>query len=146
MMQLFDCPVGLSDHTMGIGAAVAAVALGASVIEKHFTLSRAEGGVDSAFSLEPHELKALVVETERAFLSLGRIQYGVQKAEEKSLKFKRSLYVVEDIQPGEPLTVVNVKSKRPALGLHTKYYEEILGKKAKEFIRKGTPLSSEMIG
>jgi pseudaminic acid synthase len=146
MMQLFNCPVGLSDHTMGIGAAVAAVALGASVIEKHFTLSRAEGGVDSAFSLEPHELKALVVETERAFLSLGRIQYGVQKAEEKSLKFKRSLYVVEDIQPGEPLTVVNVKSKRPALGLHTKYYEEVLGKKAKEFIRKGTPLSSEMIG
>jgi pseudaminic acid synthase len=145
MMQLFNCPVGLSDHTMGIGASVAAVALGACVIEKHFTLSRAEGGVDSAFSLEPHELKALVVETERAFLSLGRIQYGIQKAEEKSLTFKRSLYVVEDIRPGEPFTPANIKSKRPALGLHTKYYEGILGKKAKSFIRKGTPLSLNII-
>lgn len=146
MQQLFSCPVGLSDHTMGIGAAVAAVALGARVIEKHFTLSRADGGVDSAFSLEPHELQALVIETERAFLSLGQIQYGVQKAEEKSLQYKRSLYIVEDIQPGEAFTKDNVKSKRPAFGLHTKYYEQVLGKTAKVFIKKGTPLSLDIIG
>lgn len=145
MAQLFQCPIGLSDHTMGIGAAVAAVALGACVIEKHFTLSRADGGVDAAFSLEPHELKALVIETERAFLSLGTIQYGIQKAEEKSLMFKRSLYVVEDIKPGEVLTAANVKSKRPALGLHTKYYEQVLGKKANVLLKKGTPLSLDVI-
>ncbi len=145
MAQLFNCHVGLSDHTMGIGASVAAVALGARVIEKHFTLSRAKGGVDSAFSLEPQELKALVIETERAFLSLGNIQYGVQKAEEKSLHFKRSLYVVQDILQGEIFTKENVKSKRPALGLHTKYYDQILGKKAKIFIKCGTPLSLEVI-
>jgi pseudaminic acid synthase len=145
MAQLFNCHVGLSDHTMGIGASVAAIALGARVIEKHFTLSRAEGGVDSAFSLEPNELKELVIETERAFLSLGNIQYGIQKAEEKSLSFKRSLYVVQDILPGQIFTKENVKSKRPALGLHTRYYEEILGKKAKVFIKSGTPLSLDII-
>jgi pseudaminic acid synthase len=145
MAQLFNCYVGLSDHTMGIGASVAAVALGACVIEKHFTLSRAEGGVDSAFSLEPEELKALVIETERAFLSLGNIQYGIQEAEEKSLHFKRSLYVVQDILQGQLFTEENVKSKRPALGLHTKYYEQVLGKKAKKFIKKGTPLSLDII-
>lgn len=145
MAQLFDCHVGLSDHTMGIGASVAAVALGARVIEKHFTLSRAEGGVDSAFSLEPEELKALVNETERAFLALGNIQYGVQKAEEKSLNFKRSLYVVADIAAGEEFTSKNLKSKRPGLGLHTRYYDHVLGKKAKVFIKKGTPLSMDII-
>lgn len=103
LAQLFNCTVGLSDHTMGIGASVAAVALGARVIEKHFTLRRADGGVDSAFSLEPEELKALVIESERAFLALGQIQYGVQKAEEKSRFFKRSLYIAKNIKAGEPL-------------------------------------------
>lgn len=145
MIDLFNCPVGLSDHTMGIGVAVAAVALGAQVIEKHFTLSRADGGVDSAFSMEPQELKSLVIESERAFLSLGKIQYGVQKAEEKSVTYKRSLYVVEDIKPGEAFTSKNVKSKRPAFGLHTRYYEQVLGRSAKVFIRRGTPLSLELI-
>lgn len=140
MTKLFNCHVGLSDHTMGIGAAVAAVALGARIIEKHFTLSRSEGGVDAAFSLEPEELKALVLETERAFLSLGNIQYGIQKAEEKSKMFKRSLYIVDDIKVGDLLTKKNVQSKRPNLGLHTRYYDSILNKKARVDLKKGEPL------
>lgn len=145
MRQLYNCQVGLSDHTMGVGASVAAVALGARVIEKHFTLRRADGGVDAAFSLEPEELKALVVESERAFLALGRVQYGIQEAEQKSVNYKRSLYVVKDIQPGEAITEENVQSKRPSFGLHTKYYEDVLGKKARNFIKKGTPLSLDII-
>ncbi|RYZ23483.1 MAG: pseudaminic acid synthase [Chitinophagaceae bacterium] len=145
LANMFGCEVGLSDHTMGIGAAVAAVALGASVIEKHFTLRRADGGVDSAFSLEPEELKALVVETERAALALGHVQYGVQKSEEKSVNFKRSLYAVADINPGEEITEKNVQSKRPGFGLHTKYYDQVLGKKAKELIKKGTPIQFDLI-
>jgi N-acetylneuraminate synthase len=143
MSKLFNCPVGLSDHTMGIGAAVAAIALGARIIEKHFTLSRAEGGVDSAFSLEPDELKSLVIETERAFLSLGSIQYGIQKAEEKSKQFKRSLYIVEDIKQGELLTAENIQSKRPGFGLHTRHYEGIINKKARTDLKKGEPLKWE---
>jgi pseudaminic acid synthase len=145
MAELFGCHVGLSDHTMGIGAAIAAVALGARVIEKHFTLSRAEGGVDSAFSLEPDELKALVVETERAFLSLGKVQYGIQKAEEGSLFFKRSLYVVNDIAQGEAFTNDNVKSKRPSKGLHTKHIDTVLTKVACTDIKMGTPLTWELL-
>ena len=145
LRDLFNCQVGLSDHTMGIGASVAAVALGARVIEKHFTLRRADGGVDSAFSLEPEEMKALVVETERAFLALGNIQYGIQKAEERNVNFKRSLYVVKDIGPNEVLTADNVQSKRPANGLHTRFYGQIIGKKAAGFIKAGTPLRWEMI-
>ncbi|MCG2616072.1 pseudaminic acid synthase [Terrimonas sp. NA20] len=140
MADLFNCHVGLSDHTMGIGAAVAAVALGARVIEKHFTLRRADGGVDSAFSLEPEELKALVTETKTGFLALGNIQYGIQKSEEKNIQFKRSLYAIRDIQQGELFTTENVQSKRPALGLHTRYYDQVLGKKATGFIKKGTPI------
>ncbi len=145
MKKLFNCPVGLSDHTMGIGVSIAAIALGACVIEKHFTLSRADGGVDSAFSLEPAELKSLVEETERAFLGIGKPYLGVQDAEQKSLKFKRSLYVVEDIKAGELLTEKNVKSKRPAFGLHTRDFEVVLGKKSKENIKTGTPLSWKLI-
>ena len=145
MSKIFNCQVGLSDHTMGIGASVAAIALGARVIEKHFTLRRADGGVDSAFSMEPEEFKLLVKETEAAFLSLGKIQYSVQDAEKKSLTYKRSLYVVKDILAGELISEQNVQSKRPALGLHTKYFEEVLGKKAKSLIKKGTPLSLDII-
>jgi pseudaminic acid synthase len=145
LAQMFDCSVGLSDHTMGIGVSVAAVALGARVIEKHFTLRRADGGVDAAFSLEPEELKALVIETERAFLAMGTVKYGVQKAEEKSVAFKRSLYAVTDIAEGEEITETNVKSKRPSFGLHTKHLEQVVGKKAKAFIRKGTPIQFELI-
>ena len=128
MKQLFDCHIGLSDHTLGIGVAIASVALGACVIEKHFTMSRTDGGVDSSFSLEPEELKALVIESEKAFKALGKITYGVGDSENKSLKFKRSLYVVENMNAGEIFTSKNVQSKRPALGLHTKYFDEILGK------------------
>lgn len=144
MRELFDCEVGLSDHTMGIGAAVAAVALGATVIEKHFCLSRAEGGVDSAFSLEPHELKSLVVETERAWQSLGKVQYGIQEAERKSLNYKRSIYVVKDIREGEAFSIENVAIIRPGDGLPPRYYDGILGRKAKAGIKRGTPLNAAM--
>jgi len=141
MQAIFpDCVIGLSDHTMGVGAAVAAVALGACVIEKHFTLSRAEGGVDSAFSLEPTELRSLVDETERAFLSMGSVQLNVQEVEKKSLLFKRSIYVVEDIKEGETFTEHNIRVIRPGDGLHPKYYEGLLGKISSENLRKGIPL------
>ena len=140
-----DCIVGLSDHTIGIGASVASIALGARVIEKHFTLSRADGGVDSAFSMEPAEMKSLVIESERAFLALGKVQLTVQKAEEKSRIFKRSIYVVEDIKAGEVFTKENLRVIRPGDGLAPKYYGETLGKKAKSDIKKGTPLDSSML-
>lgn len=145
MRQLFNCEVGLSDHTMGAGTAVAAVALGATVIEKHFCLSRAEGGVDSAFSLEPQEFKMLVTETERAWQSLGKIHYGILEAEKKSVNYKRSLYVVRDIEAGEPFTAENIRVIRPGDGLHPKYYDMLLGKKAKQRLAKGTPLNMELI-
>jgi pseudaminic acid synthase len=136
-----DCVIGLSDHTMGIGASVAAVALGARVIEKHFTLRRADGGVDSDFSLEPEELKALVVETERAFLAMGKVQLDTQKSEIKSRQFKRSIYVSKDIQAGEIFTTENIRVIRPGDGLEPKYWEQILGTKAAKNWKKGTPLA-----
>ena len=141
LANLYKCIVGLSDHTMGIGASVGAVALGARVIEKHFTLRRADGGVDSAFSLEPEELKSLVVETENAFLALGSIQYGIQPIEEKSKLFKRSIYIYKDIKAGEIFSSQNLKIIRPAKGLSPKYWEEIVGKKAIINLKAGTPLS-----
>ncbi len=140
-----DCVVGLSDHTMGIGASVASVALGARVIEKHFTLRRTDGGVDSAFSLEPEELKALVVETERAFLSLGGTQLDTQKVEEKSRQFKRSIYVVEDIAKGTELTRENIRVIRPGDGMKPKFYEEMLGKRISKNLKRGTPLTLDII-
>lgn len=145
LAQLFGCQVGLSDHTMGIGASVAAVALGATVIEKHFTLRRADGGVDAAFSLEPHELAALVTESERAALALGTIQYGVQKAEQKSRLFKRSVYVSQDIRAGETFTEKNLRIIRPGNGLEPKYWEQLLGKTAKTDLKAGTPLTWDLI-
>jgi N-acetylneuraminate synthase len=126
---------------MGIGASVAAVALGARVIEKHFTLRRADGGVDSAFSLEPEELKLLVVETERAFKALGEIQVDTLKSEEKSRQFKRSIYVVKDIKIGEPFSTENLKVIRPGDGLHPKFWEDVLGKIATRNYQKGEPLT-----
>lgn len=140
-----DCMIGLSDHTMGIGAGIASVALGARVIEKHFTLRRADGGVDSTFSMEPEEMKALVIESERAFLALGKVQLTVQKAEEKSKVFKRSIYVVKDIMEGEVLTKENVRIIRPGDGLAPKYYSVVVGKKAKSAIQRGTPLSIDRV-
>lgn len=145
LQKMFNCIVGLSDHTMGIGTAVAAVALGARVIEKHFTLSRAEGGVDSAFSLEPSELKSLVIESERAFLALGDVQYGVQSTEKKSTLFKRSIYIAKDIHAGEIITKEHLKIIRPALGLSPKHLDLVIGREAKKDISAGTPLSFDLI-
>ena len=140
MRDVFQCHIGLSDHTLGIGAAVASVALGARVIEKHFTLSRADGGTDAAFSIEPDELKSVVEETERAFLALGSVQYGIQKTEEKSLRYKRSVYVVKDIKAGEPFTKNNIRVIRPGDGLKPRYYEDVLGRKATVDLKRGTPV------
>jgi pseudaminic acid synthase len=145
MRQLFNCHVGLSDHTMGIGASIAAVALGAPVIEKHFTIRRSDGGVDSAFSIEPEELRNLVVESERAFLAMGKINYGVQEAEQKSLRFKRSVYVVQDIKAGEKFTKDNLRVIRPGDGMQPKYYDTILGKTASADISSGTPLTWDLL-
>jgi len=145
MKDVFGCEAGLSDHTMGIGAAVAAVALGARVIEKHFCLSRAEGGVDSAFSLEPDEFRSLVIETERAYLALGEVQYGIQEAEKKSKSFKRSVYVVKDITAGEPFTAENIRIIRPGDGLHPRFFEMLLGRKATKDYLRGTPLNMDVL-
>ena len=141
-----DCIIGLSDHTMGIGVSVAAVALGASVIEKHFTLSRADGGVDSTFSMEPSEMKALVVETERAYQALGRVQLMVQEVEEKSKAFKRSLYVVKDIANGEEFTRDNIRVIRPGDGLPPKHLDMVLGRTARINLSRGTPMKLEYLG
>ncbi|ANE56394.1 pseudaminic acid synthase [Methylomonas sp. DH-1] len=146
LRELFGCEVGLSDHTMGTGVAVASVALGASVIEKHFTLCRADGGVDSAFSLEPAEMAALVVETERAWQALGAISYGVTEAEKKSLQFRRSIYIAHDIAAGETLTSENLRCVRPGLGLPPKYYETLLGRKVNRDVKMGTPMSWDLLG
>lgn len=145
LKQLFNCPVGLSDHTLGIGVAVASIALGATVIEKHFTLSRADGGVDSAFSLEPAEMKQLVKECHAAYDALGEISYGISEQEKNSLKFRRSLYIVEDMKAGDVLTEKNMRSIRPGLGLAPKYYDVLLGKKIKKDISRGTPMNFDFL-
>lgn len=145
MQELFQCQIGLSDHTMGVGTAVASVALGATVIEKHFTLARADGGVDSAFSMEPAEMKMLVAETESAWLSIGKIRYGATQSEIESMKHRRSLYVSQDMRAGDVFTEQNVRSIRPGLGLPTKYVNDILGKRVKQDVKKGTPLSWDLI-
>lgn len=145
LRELFDCEVGLSDHTMGVGVSVASVALGATVIEKHFTLNRADGGVDSTFSMEPAEMAQLVVETERAWQALGQISYGPTEAEKKSLQFRRSLYVVKDMRAGEVLTAENLRAIRPGLGLPTKHFDQVLGKKIKQDVKRGMPLAWDIL-
>lgn len=145
MRDLFNCQVGLSDHTLGVGVAVASVALGATMLEKHFTLSRMEGGVDAAFSLEPHELKSLVQESERAWQSVGQISYGTTEIEKKSLQFRRSLYISKDLVAGETLSPESLRAIRPGLGLSPKYYDMLLGKKVNRSIKKGTPVSWDLI-
>ncbi len=140
LRDLFDVQVGLSDHTMGIGAAIASVALGATVIEKHFTLDRSEGGVDSAFSLEPNELKQLVIETERAAHSLGKISYGPTESEKNSLQYRRSLYICNDMKKGDFLTPTTLKSIRPGFGVSCKYYNQLIGKTVNQDLSKGTPM------
>jgi len=146
MRQLFNCEVGLSDHTMGTGVAVASVALGATVVEKHFTLSRADGGVDSAFSMEPAEMLTLTEESNRAWQALGTISYGPTEREIPSLKHRRSLYVVRNIAKGETFGPDNLKAIRPGLGLSTKYLELFLGRKASRDIKMGTPLNWDLLG
>jgi N-acetylneuraminate synthase len=145
MRDLFGCEVGLSDHTLGIGVSVASVALGAGVIEKHFTLARADGGVDSAFSMEPEEMAALVRETRQAWLALGQISYGQTPAETKSMVFRRSLYVTEDLQPGDLLTPTNLRAIRPGGGLPPKYIDELLGSRVRCAVKRGTPASWSLI-
>jgi N-acetylneuraminate synthase len=141
LREATGCQVGLSDHTMGIGAAVAAVALGATVVEKHFTLRRADGGVDSAFSMEPEEMAALVIETERAWQAMGKVSYGTSNAEQKSLVYRRSLYIVEDMKAGDVLTEKNLRVIRPGYGLAPKYIDMLLGKSVQRDIKRGTPMA-----
>ncbi|KWX74775.1 pseudaminic acid synthase [Paenibacillus jilunlii] len=145
LRDVFHCQVGLSDHTLGVGAAVASVALGSTVIEKHFTLNRDEGGVDSAFSLEPEEFATLVKETDTAWKSLGGVAIGPTKEEEHSLQFRRSIYISKDIKAGEVLTMDNISVIRPGFGLDPKYYDLLLGKQIKRDLKIGTPLSWEQL-
>ncbi|WP_325985688.1 pseudaminic acid synthase [Pseudomonas protegens] len=140
LRELFGCEVGLSDHSMGVGVSVAAVALGATVIEKHFTLDRAAGGVDASFSLEPAEMASLVLETERAWQAMGRVSYGATQAESKSLVYRRSLYVTQDMQAGELFSADNVRAIRPGLGLAPKHYDALLGRRARQALKRGTAL------
>ena len=145
MQQAFDVQVGLSDHTLGIGVALASVALGARVIEKHFTLSRADGGVDAAFSLEPEEMRALVQESRRAWQALGEVSYGVKAQEQGSLVFRRSLYISQDLRAGDVLTPENLRAIRPGYGLPPKYYTTLLGKRLAKDVRKGTPMHWDLL-
>jgi len=144
LRELFDCEVGLSDHTMGIGVAVAGVALGATVIEKHFTLNRADGGVDSTFSMEPAEMTQLVVEAKSAWQALGQVRYGLTEPEKESIQFRRSLYVVKDLKAGDVLSWENVRAIRPGFGLPAKYLEQVLGKAVKQDVSRGTALAWTM--
>lgn len=145
MAQVFDCITGLSDHSMGSTAAVTSVALGAKMIEKHLTLSRADGGPDAAFSMEPEEFKKMAQEVRIAEKALGRVTYELTEKQKKSREDGRSLFVVKDIKAGEIFTKENVRSIRPAFGLHTMYYEKILGQRAKTDLPKGTPLDWKYI-
>lgn len=144
MRDMFGCEIGLSDHTMGIGVSVASVALGATVIEKHFTLNRADGGVDSTFSMEPHEMTQLVLETSRAWEALGKVSYGPTEAEKKSIQFRRSLYIVNDVKAGELLTTENVRAIRPGLGLPTKFLDQVIGRTVGVDVKRGTALSWDL--
>lgn len=146
LRDAFGCLVGLSDHTMGCGVAVAAVALGAVLVEKHFTLSRDDGGVDSAFSLEPLEFGLLRTETERAWQALGEVTYGGTRAEDKSRIFRRSLYVARDVAAGEVLTAQNMRIVRPGFGLPPKFYDVLLGKRVNRALAAGTPLQWDYVG
>ena len=145
MRDRFQVPVGLSDHTLGIAAPIAAVALGACVIEKHFTLSRSEPGPDSAFSLEPAEFKAMVDAVRTAEKALGKTELGSNPDENKSRIFRRSLYVVRDIKAGERFTPENVRSIRPGLGLHTRHLKNIVSRTAAMDIQRGTPMKWEFV-
>ena len=141
LQQAFGCLVGLSDHTAGIGAAVASVALGATVVEKHFVLDRSAGGVDAAFSIEPHELASLVTETHRAWQALGKVSYGGTQVEQASKHYRRSIFVSQDIRQGDVITRDNIRVVRPAVGLAPKHLDTVLGQIASVNLTKGTPLA-----
>lgn len=145
MRETFGCQVGLSDHTMGVGVSIAAVAMGATLIEKHFTLRRADGGVDSAFSMEPEEFKLLRVETERAWQGLGHVAYGGTQAEEKSRAYRRSLYISAPVKAGEELTAANVRIVRPGFGLAPKFYDQVLGRRASRDLPAGTAVQWDVL-
>ncbi len=145
LSEKFGCPAGLSDHTMGIGAAIAATALGAVLIEKHLTLSRADGGPDAHFSMEPSEMKCLVAESRAAWASLGTVSSGPTAAEKDYLRGRRSLYICEDLEAGAVLTPENLRSVRPGFGLHPRHYEELLGKRVAASVQKGTPASFDLL-
>ena len=146
LRETYDVVAGLSDHTMGSAVAVAAVALGASIVEKHFTLRRADGGPDSAFSMEPEEFAQMVKEIRQAEQALGRVSYERSADEEASLCFRRSLFVVQDVKAGETFTAANVRSIRPGHGLAPKHMPEIIGQIARHDIERGTPLSWDLVG
>jgi N-acetylneuraminate synthase len=145
MRDLFECEIGVSDHTLGIGVSIAGIALGATIIEKHFTLDCSDGGVDSSFSLDPAGMKALVDESKRAWLALGGIKYGPTSIEGRAVERRRSLYITEDVKAGDKLTTTNMRRIRPGKGLSPKYYYILLGKKVCKNARKGTPLSWDLI-
>ncbi len=145
LAQAFNCRAGLSDHTMGSAVAVAAVSLGACMIEKHFTLSRADGGPDGAFSMEPHEFKRMVQDIRTVEKALGTVSYELTEKQRESIVFRRSLFVVRDMKKGETFTPENVRSIRPGYGLAPKYADVIMGKQATGDIERGTPLSWEMV-
>jgi pseudaminic acid synthase len=145
MRSSFGCHIGLSDHTMGCGVAVASVAFGAVLIEKHFTLRRADGGVDSAFSMEPEEFRQLRIETERAWQAIGTITYGGTKAEEKSRAFRRSLYITKDMRAGDVLDATNLRAIRPGFGLPPKFLPELIGQRIAQDVRRGTPFTWQLL-
>ena len=146
MAQRFGCPVGLSDHTPGTAASVAAVSVGACAVEKHFTLARSDGGPDAAFSLEPVEFKALVDDCKNAWAALGRAHYDTLGSEQASLLFRRSLYVTADVKAGEPLTRANVRSVRPGNGLPPADLDKVLAGRAARDLTRGEPLDWSMVG
>jgi len=146
LADAFGVPVGLSDHTLGTAVPAAAVAVGACVVEKHFTLSRKDTGPDSAFSVEPQEMKEIVQSIRTVEKALGRVNYGLQEREVSSRIFRRSLFVVQDMKAGDPFTLDNVRSIRPGVGLHTRHLDDVIGRKASRNTPRGTPLSWTLIG
>lgn len=145
LRDLFNCEVGLSDHTLGIGVSIASVAKGATFIEKHFTIDRSDGGVDSAFSMEPNEMAQLCIEAKSAWSSLGKVSYGATDSELKSLQFRRSLYITKDVKAGCIITPENIRAIRPGYGLSTKFLEIVVGKKFSKDIKAGSPLNWDLI-
>jgi pseudaminic acid synthase len=145
LRKKYNCEVGLSDHTIGIGTALSAISHGATIIEKHFTLDSNDGGVDSSFSIEPKEMKSLVKESEHAWKSIGKISYGPTDSEKSGIKFRRSIYVVEDIKENEELTTTNLRIIRPGNGLLPKHYEKLLGRRINRNLERGTAFKWEML-